>query len=80
MTQKGFIKDRFIGDNTHLLYKLMHNLEEKNHEGLLLMIDIENAFDPIALYFLEKALESFNFGPSICKWFEISSCVINNGY
>jgi hypothetical protein len=33
----------------------------------------------------EKALNSFNFGPSLCKWFETlyssaSSCVINNGH
>ena len=35
--------------------------------------------------FLQKALNSFNFGPSICKWFETfyvdsKSCVINNGH
>ena len=35
--------------------------------------------------FLQKALNSLNFGPSICKWFETfyvdsKSCVINNGH
>jgi hypothetical protein len=29
-TQKGFIKGRFIGENTRLLYDLMHYLEQHN--------------------------------------------------
>ena len=48
------------------------------------MIDFEKAFVSIEWLFLKKALKGFNFGTSICKWFEIlyseaSSCVINNG-
>ena len=84
-TQKGFMKDRFMGENTRLLYDLMHYLESKNMTGLLLLVDFEKAFDSIEWEFLIKALKSFNFGPSICKWFEIfyskaKSCVINNGH
>lgn len=63
----------------------MHYLEENNQSGLLLLIDFEKAFDSIEWKFLIKALESFNFGPSICEWFKClytkaSSCVINNGH
>jgi hypothetical protein len=36
-TQKGFIKGRFIGENTRLLYVLMHYLEQHNKTGLLLL-------------------------------------------
>ena len=84
-TQKAFMKDRFMGENTHLLYDLMHYLEENNKTGLLLLVDFEKAFDSIEWLFLKKALNSFNFGPSLCKWFETlyssaSSCVINNGH
>ena len=84
-TQKGFMKDRFMGENTRLLYDLMHYLEENNKTGLLLLVDFEKAFDSIEWLFLKKALNSFNFGPSLCKWFETlyssaSSCVINNGH
>jgi hypothetical protein len=35
-------------------------------DGLLLLVDFENAFDSIEWTFLRKALDSFNFGPSIC--------------
>ena len=84
-TQKGFIKGRFIGENTRLLYDLMHYLEENNMEGLLLLIDFEKAFDSVEWDFIINALKSFNFGFSICQWFEVlykhaKSCVINNGH
>jgi hypothetical protein len=36
-------------------------------DGLLLLVDFEKAFDSIEWKFLRKALDSFNFGPSICK-------------
>ena len=35
-SQKGFMKNRFMGENTCLLYDLMHYLEENDIEGLLL--------------------------------------------
>jgi hypothetical protein len=74
-----------MGENTRLLYDLMHYLEENDMDGLLLLVDFEKAFDSIEWKFLRKALNSFNFGPSICKWFETfyvdsKSCVINNGH
>ena len=84
-SQKGFVKNRFIGENTRLLFDLMHYLEQNNIQGLLLLVDFEKAFDSIEWDFLKKALQSFNFGPSICKWFKTfytdsNSCVINNGH
>ena len=46
-TQKGFIKGRFIGENTRLLYDSMHYLEQHNKTGLLLLVDFEKAFDSV---------------------------------
>jgi hypothetical protein len=48
-------------------------------------VDFEKAFDSVEREFLIKPLKSFNFGPSICKWFktlyaESKRCVINNGH
>ncbi len=84
-TQKGFMKGRFIGENTRLLYDIMNQLENENRYGLLLLIDFEKAVDSIEWTFVEEALQSFNFGDSICKWFRLfcndsKSCVINNGH
>ena len=66
-----------------MLYDLMHYLEQHNKTGLLLLVDFEKAFDSVEWKFLKKALSSFNFGPFVCKWFELfyskaKSCVINN--
>jgi hypothetical protein len=41
---KAVIKGRFIGENTRLLYDLMHYLEQHNKTGLLLLVDFEKAF------------------------------------
>jgi hypothetical protein len=46
-TQKGFIKGKFIGENTRLLYYLMHYLEQHNKTGLLLLVDFEKEFDSV---------------------------------
>ena len=64
---------------------MMHYLEENDLEGLLLLVDFEKAFDSVEWDFLRNALISFNFGPSIIKWFDTfyansKSCVINNGH
>jgi hypothetical protein len=52
------MKDRFMGENTRLLYDLMHYLEENDMYGLLLLVDFEKAFDSIEWKFLQKALNS----------------------
>jgi hypothetical protein len=43
---------------------LLYYLEENNMDGLLLLVDFGKAFDSIEWKFLQKALDSFNFGPS----------------
>ena len=84
-TQKGFLKHRFIGENTRLLFDIMEYLQQANKKGLLLLLDFEKAFDSVGWNFILKSLEAFNFGESLCKWFSVlynksKSCVINNGY
>jgi hypothetical protein len=60
--QKDFIKGRFIGENTRLLYDLMHYLEQHNKTGPLLLVDFEKAFDSVKAdhlvdsLFLEKKI------------------------
>ena len=57
----------------------------KNIPGLLLFLDFEKAFDTLEWSFIQKALISFGFGPSIVKWFKnvynnTKSCIMNNGW
>jgi len=39
--QTGFIKGRFIGENTRLIYDILKYTEENNIPGLFLLIDFE---------------------------------------
>jgi len=52
--------------------------------SLLIFIDFRKAFDSLELNFLQRCLESFNFGPNFIRWVmtfykNIQSCLINNG-
>lgn len=82
--QRGFLKDRYIEENTRLIYDLINYCKENKKEGLLLLIDFEKAFDSIEWVYIRKVLKKYNFGPDLIKWFNIvyknsESCVINNG-
>ena len=83
--QTGFISGHYIGENTRLIYDIMHFTEEENIPGLLLIIDFEKAFDSISWNFIQKVLKHFNFGESIMHWISvfyksITSAVIQSGF
>ena len=82
--QTGFLKGRFIGENTRLIYDMLQYTEENDIPGLLILIDFEKAFDSLSWTFIHKALKILNFGESIRRWIEvfysnITSAVIQNG-
>ena len=85
MEQKGFLENRYIGENIRTLYDVMQYLNEKEKLGMLLQIDFEKAFDSIEWKYINVILERYNFGGDFIKWFNIiyknsSSYVINNGH
>lgn len=82
--QKGFMKGRFIGENTRLLYDLLHYTKLNRIPGLLLLVDFEKAFDSISWNFMYKALNFFNFGEKFIKLVKLLNhranlCVIQHG-
>ena len=82
--QKGFLKNRYIGENIRTVYDLMEYLETKDQEGMLLLLDFEKAFDSIEWDYLNSVLRSYGFGPQFIRWFNVlyknaCSCVLNNG-
>lgn len=70
-TQSGFIKGRFIGENTRFIYDLMHFTEYKKIPGLLVLTDFEKAFDSFSWSFIYKVLNFFGFGNYIIQWVKI---------
>ena len=53
--QTGFLKGRFIGENTRLIYDMLQYTEENDIPGLLILIDFEKAFDSLSWTFIHKA-------------------------
>ena len=82
--QKGFLKERYIEENTRLVYDIIQYCKEKKKVGILLLVDFEKAFDSIEWTYIRKVLKKYNFGPDIIHFFYIiykdaESCIINNG-
>lgn len=84
-TEKGFLKNRSMAENTGLIYDIIDKLNSNNQEGLLLLIDFEKAFDSVEWHFLHEALKFFYFGESIRRWVKtfyknINSSTLYNGH
>ena len=83
--QTGYVKGRYIGESIRIITDMMCFTKEKNIPGLAVFLDFEKAFDSIQWRYLQKCLETFNFGPQLRQWIrvlynKISSCVLNNGF
>ena len=66
--QKGFVCDRYIGDNIYEIYSVITQADLDKEEGLLLLLDIEKAFDSVSLSYLLAVLENFNFPEPFIDW------------
>ena len=62
---------RCIGENTRLMYDLMHYTYTKRMPGLLMHIDFPKAFDSVSWSFLQATLKFFSFKESFCKWIKV---------
>ena len=83
--QTGFIKNRFIGDNTRLTYDLIHSLKEANKSALFLSLDIQDAFNSVNWEFIRIMLRKLHFPDFCIRWFdtlcfEAASVIVYNGH
>jgi len=83
--QKGFLRGRYIGESTRLVYDIMHFLERKHQKGLIMLIDFQKAFDSLEWNYIERILSTYGFGNDFLAWHKIlynqaQSCVINGGH
>ena len=65
--QTGFLKGRFIGENTRLIDSVINFAAAKNIPGLLVFPYFEKAFDTMEWPFIYKTFLHFNFGSSILR-------------
>ena len=82
--QTGFIANRFIGDNTQLLYDTINCCEMENKEGLIIVLDFAKAFDTIEWSYIYSCMEMFGYGDKSITMVKLlhnesTSVVENNG-
>ena len=83
--QWGFIKDRYIGDNIMEIYSLIARAEQQDEEAILILLDIQKAFDSVSWWFLKKVLDTYMFPDSFIEWIDVlyrnkEIRIINNGH
>ena len=61
----------FIGENTRLIYDIIHYANCNKIPGLLMLIDFQKAFDSVSWKFLYSILSTFGFKDSFCKWIKV---------
>ena len=60
--QTAYIKGRYIGENTRLVFDVIHNLTEGEKTGYIMSADFEAAFDSLSWDFVLKVMKCCNFG------------------
>jgi hypothetical protein len=71
--QGGFIKGRHIMDNIILVQEALHSSIHRKDKGMIVKLDLENAFDRVRHTFLFQVMERFGFSPSFINW--IKACI-----
>ena len=49
--QKGFIRQRYIGDNIMALYSILAQVEQDEEDAWIILLDIYKAFDSVSWFF-----------------------------
>ena len=83
--QTGFIANRFIGDNTRLLYDTINHCEMENKEGLIIVLDFAKAFDTIDWSYIYSCMKMFGYGDRFITMIKLlhsgsTSVIENNGH
>ena len=83
--QTGYVKNRLIGNNIRIIEDILMYTKVNKVPGILLAIDFEKAFDSLRWDFLDKCLQTFDFGQNFRSYInvlycEISAALLNNGH
>lgn len=62
--QTAYTSGRYIGENTRLLYDVIHWTNGNKKPGVVLAADFEAAFESIAWNYLRSIFNELNFGPN----------------
>ena len=62
-SQTAYIKGRYIGENTRLLFDMISWTKSKDIPGIILAADFQAAFESVSWTYLRLVLQKMNFGP-----------------
>eukprot|EP00253_Pinus_taeda_P021912 PITA_21912 len=71
--QGGFIQGRQIMDNFILVQEAIHSSLSRKEKGMVVKLDLANAFDRVRHSFLLKVLHKLGFGENFINW--IRACI-----
>jgi hypothetical protein len=71
--QGGFIKGRHITDNIILVQEAIHSSMQQGEKGMIVKLDLANAFDRVRHDFLFQVMQKFGFNASFIQW--IKACI-----
>jgi hypothetical protein len=71
--QGGFIKGRQIADNIILVQEALHSSIRRKDKGMIIKLDLANAFDRVNHNFLFEVMRKFGFDHSFVNW--VRACV-----
>eukprot|EP00253_Pinus_taeda_P032094 PITA_32094 len=72
-SQGGFIQGRQIVDNYMLVQEAIHSSMSRKEKGMVVKLDLANAFDRFKDSFLLKVLHKFGFGENFINW--LRACI-----
>lgn len=73
MNQGGFIKGCQILDNLVLVQEAIHSSCHRKEKGMVIKLDLTNAFDRVKHDFLFTVMEKFGFSKTFTSW--VKSCI-----
>eukprot|EP00253_Pinus_taeda_P006193 PITA_06193 len=73
--QGGFVKGREILDNVILIQEALHSSYARKEQGMIIKLDMSNAFDRVNRSFLFRVLEAFGFSQEFINI--IKACIEN---
>ena len=66
--QSGFLKGMNVGISVHLILDIIDYTENNYIPGVIILFDIEKAFDSVSRNLLLQVLKHFNFEDQFISW------------
>lgn len=64
---RGFVHNRQIIDNVIVIQEAIHSSMQRKEKGIIIKLDMANAFDKVSLPYLMDALKNFGFSKDVIE-------------